>query len=379
MSAYIPLLTALCLVAALGDPAAAYPFRPRLVATPARAAAPPGVDGLFAAGTEVAVRRYQQAVGLPVTGVAGTRTQRALGLRPGLPLKRGSRGPAVVALQRALLRRGYPLLVEAAPAAVAGGTVPVRPTLRPVEPAPERVQPRWSPSVALPVLPPEPPAEIAEPVRPVPRQAVPDVFDVPDPEDPLDLPEPARPTVVERPSAASVEAASDPAGRPTLEARGGVWLVPTAPGATTVDLARPAWTGGFTYWRSDWGLDGAFTLLPDGRQAFDARGRWRDASGHVSFGLGWRGFMLTAGPTHLGTVSLEGRWPLLGDATWLEADGLWGLGLPLAMAADGYLGLAGRLGPLRLRGGWRGIALTGAIEGATLGWHGPAVGLQLAL
>jgi hypothetical protein len=164
-----------------------------------------------------------------------------------------------------------------------------------------------------------------------------------------------------------------------LEARGGAWLVPTAPGATTVDLARPAWAGGFTYWRSDWGLDGAVTLLPDGRQAFDARGRWRDGSGRVSAGVGWRGFMLTAGPTHLGTVSLEGRWPLLGDATWLEADGLWGLGLPLAMAADGYLGLAGRLGPLRLRGGWRGIALTGSIEGATLGWHGPAVGLQLAL
>ncbi|MEB3327620.1 MAG: peptidoglycan-binding domain-containing protein [Candidatus Sericytochromatia bacterium] len=385
MPAYTPLLTSLCLVAALGEPAVALPARPRASAVPPRAAVQPGVDGIFAAETEAAVRRFQQAAGLPVTGVVGSLTHRALGLRPGLPLRRGSRGPAVVALQRALLRRGYTLLVQAAPAPVAGGTVPVRPALRPAPPPPERApeppRPTWSPPVALPVLPPAPPAAILEPLRPVPRQvvprqAVPDVFDVPEPVDPLELPSPARPTVVER---AGLEAAGDVAGRPSLEADGGTWLVPTAPGATTVDLARPAVTGGFAYWRGDWGLDGGFTLLPDGRQLFDARGRWRDAAGQTSFGVGWRGILLAAGPTHLGTFSLEGRWPLLGPAAGLEATGLWGLGLPLTMVADGYLGLAGRLGPVRLRGGWRGIALTGAIEGATLGWHGPVVGLQLPL
>jgi hypothetical protein len=204
------------------------------------------------------------------------------------------------------------------------------------------------------------------------------VFDVSEPVDPLDLPEPARPTVVERP-ATLTEGSPDPAGRPTLEAEAGLWLVPTAPGATTVDLARPGWAGSFAYWRGDWGLDAGFALLPDGRQSFDGLACWRDAQGRLALGFGWRGFVLGAEPTHLGAVGVKGQWPLLGDATWLEAEGQWGLGLPLAMFADGYGGLAGRLGPVRLRGGWRGLALTGSIAGATLGWHGPVIGVQVPL
>jgi hypothetical protein len=251
--------------------------------------------------------------------------------------------------------------------------------LRPVEAAEAAKPPQWSPVARLPVLPPDPPPAIPEPVRPLPRQVMPDLFDDPDPVDPLDLPEPARPTVVERPAAPLGDAGSDPAGRPLLEADARVWLVPTTPGATTVDLARPAWTGDFAYWRGDWGLDAAFALLPDGRQAFDARGRWRDATGALSFGLGWRGFLLAAGPAQLGAISLQGRWPLLGNATWLEVEGLWGLGMPLTMCADGFVALVGQLGPVRLRGGWRGLALAGAIEGATLGWHGPVLGVQLPL
>lgn len=78
-----------------------------------------GVDGIFGASTQAQLRRYQEAKGLSVTGVADAPTQQALGLAAGVSsnspaastpsngqLARGARGPQVTAMQQALLDAG---------------------------------------------------------------------------------------------------------------------------------------------------------------------------------------------------------------------------------------------------------------------------------
>jgi peptidoglycan hydrolase-like protein with peptidoglycan-binding domain len=81
------------------------------------------IDGLRGAGTKGAVRRFQRSHHLPVDGVAGPRTRRALGRR-GAPLLgsrvmgSGDRGWDVAALQFMLQRRGY------SPGSVDGGYGP---------------------------------------------------------------------------------------------------------------------------------------------------------------------------------------------------------------------------------------------------------------
>lgn len=87
-----------------------------------------GVDGIFGSSTEAQLRRYQQAKGLSVTGVADAATQQSLGLAAGAssnspaastpstpatpasgPLARGARGAEVQAMQRALINAGFPV------------------------------------------------------------------------------------------------------------------------------------------------------------------------------------------------------------------------------------------------------------------------------
>lgn len=75
------------------------------------------VTGFYGSLTQASVRRFQQARGLAVDGIAGPNTLAALGTtnagNPGntLPtnvlLRRGSSGPAVTQLQRTLANRGY--------------------------------------------------------------------------------------------------------------------------------------------------------------------------------------------------------------------------------------------------------------------------------
>ena len=72
-----------------------------------------GIDGIRGPATRAATRSFQRAAGLPVTGVAGPRTRRALG-RHGRPrlgsrlLGPGASGWDVVALQFLLGRHGFP-------------------------------------------------------------------------------------------------------------------------------------------------------------------------------------------------------------------------------------------------------------------------------
>ena len=71
------------------------------------------VDGILGPGTRAAVRRFQRKAGLPVDGIAGRQTRRALG-RLGRhpygsrPLRLGHVGWDVAALQFKLATRGFP-------------------------------------------------------------------------------------------------------------------------------------------------------------------------------------------------------------------------------------------------------------------------------
>jgi hypothetical protein len=74
-----------------------------ITATPAAGLARLRVDGVFAAGTEAAVRAFQAAVGLlPADGVIGARTWSRLPRTPGKTLHRGDRDPDVNELQHKL-------------------------------------------------------------------------------------------------------------------------------------------------------------------------------------------------------------------------------------------------------------------------------------
>ena len=69
---------------------------------------PGGVDGVFGAGTEAALKTFQKQHGLPRTGIVSDATALELGLAssPLLGLTQGARGAAVVDLQQKLMAAG---------------------------------------------------------------------------------------------------------------------------------------------------------------------------------------------------------------------------------------------------------------------------------
>lgn len=69
-----------------------------------------GVDGWYGPATATAVAQFQEAHGLPATGVVDTATATLLGVLPATPiLKIGSRGAAVAAVQQQLIAVGIAL------------------------------------------------------------------------------------------------------------------------------------------------------------------------------------------------------------------------------------------------------------------------------
>src|SRR2546423_1812154 len=93
------------------------------------------IDGVKGPDTTTAVKRFQRHAGLPVDGVVGDKTRKALGsfgrhLLGSRPLHRGQNGWDVAALQFLLAWHGFPS------AAIDGGL------RRPTAPAPPPLPPR---------------------------------------------------------------------------------------------------------------------------------------------------------------------------------------------------------------------------------------------
>ncbi|HEX8073701.1 MAG TPA: peptidoglycan DD-metalloendopeptidase family protein [Thermoleophilaceae bacterium] len=107
-------LAALALIAAPAAPAAASSANTAALQVALRALHHyhGSIDGIRGSGTTRAVRVFQKAHRLPVDGIVGPRTRRALGRRgaPGFghrTMRRGQRGWDVAALQFLLQRRGF--------------------------------------------------------------------------------------------------------------------------------------------------------------------------------------------------------------------------------------------------------------------------------
>lgn len=340
--------------------------------------------GFFGPETDRSVRIFQMRAALPVDGIVGVATQRALGLQPGPVLRRGHRGPRVRALQIALLRA---LGAHSAPAPVRASRVlqtwmPERP-VPPVLTHTAELPPRPVAGRRPPLLPPDPPAPPAwalpePPVVPAPaapRNLDFDAFPMPArPKDVSPLPEPP-------PSALPVSPLPQETVRPgaSFDLRAGNWLVATPQGATTFDLARPGWNGSFTYWRGPWGVGGGYVMLPDGLQIIDAAVRWREDSERLNLGVGWRGMTQQLWGASLITADARSRLPLYADGPAAELSAHWGLGIPGGLFVDGYAGLQGQMGVVQLRGGYRALLTTGVTTPGMTTWQGPYLGVGVPL
>lgn len=318
------------------------------------------VDGDFESQTEWAVRRFQAAKGLRVDGIAGVRTQRALGIKIGRDLKRGDQSYAVKVLQDALNRHAVHWQGKAKPA-------PKKPTMKPKpKPTPTPTpEPMWTPA-PTPVPTPEPTME----PTPEPWTPAPTVEPTPEP-----VMEPYR---------------------PTLELFGGDWMLPLTPGGSDYDFrfSRPTYIGMGSLWAGSWGVGGGATMLPAGAMAagstatniYDATLKWRGPQGHGSLGLGWRGIQIGGGAmNNAATLNAGLRFPLGSDVLQLHLLGLGGYGLGgLGLAgqasgwtADGFGGLGLHLGPVGIIGGWRYMVVNGLGTTGQGTWQGPTAGVAL--
>jgi hypothetical protein len=319
------------------------------------------VDGDFESQTQWAVKRFQAAKGLAVDGIAGPRTQAALGIKIGRNLKRGDKSYAVKVLQDALNRHAVVWHPGSKPAAKPKPTPKPAPTASP--------EPMWTPEPT-----PEPTVEpTTEPT-------------------PMATPEPWTPAPSVEPTPETMEAPY----RTTLELFGGDWMLPMTPGGSDYDyrFARPTYIGMASLWAGDWGVGVGTTMLPAGAMAatspatniYDAAIKWRTEGGKASLGLGWRGIGAPGAPiADLATISAGLRFPIVGD--WLTVNllglggyGLGGLGLAgqaTGWTADGFGGLGLHLGPVGIMGGWRYMVINGVTGTGQNTWQGPAAGVGL--
>jgi hypothetical protein len=311
-------------------------------------------DGLYGRDTTLAVRSFQRAKNLPVTGVADAATAKALGVPYKRDLKCGTGGNDVLVLQRGLAAAGFWY-------GQAGPTKPMAmPTMKPT-PAPTPM-PTMRPT-PMPTMRPTP-----EPtMRPTPR--------------PMASTEALKPMVD---------------NEPTLDIRGGTWLIPTLGfwyvpvGGSQFNydfssIRNNYWVNG-DLWAGNWGVGGEFVafnlanptfsgpLFTNGLYMYDGQVSYRWDEGFWKAFAGYRG-LNTAGNLNFGKAGLMYEHPVC-DWLWYNAKLQGGYGTGSSYFADGQLGLDAHFGNLGAGIAFRNLYMS--VNGAApTTINGPTANLEL--
>lgn len=310
------------------------------------------VDGIFGPETDRVVREFQRQHGLKADGIAGRHTLAALGLSYKRDLAKGLTGDDVRALQAALARHQH---AGAKPAAKPKPVSKPKPSVRPTpEMTPEAT---WTPA-------PTP--------RPTPRV----------------VPTPA-PMVTESPTLiVPTEEPAGPTNTPTLEIKGGNWMVPLNALAYNYDYGfqRPTWNGEATLWLGDVGVGGKLTSFQpiftgagtySAAMMYDGLLKYRLDRGFYNVYAGYRGY--GAPDYNFGTLGLGMDRPLIGEWLWLVGNAQAGSNFGSAYVLDGSLGLGLRAGAVGLELGFREMLLETGVPNGRILINGPTVGLRLAI
>jgi hypothetical protein len=320
-------------------------------------------DGLYGWSTEQAVRNFQKAKGLTVDGIAGPATLKALGLPAGRTQRCGLGGNDVLRLQEALAAKGF---WGAKPAA--------KPTAKPTPKATPkpRVTPKPSPKPTV------EPTPYVEPTAAPTAEPTPYV----------------EPTPAVTPAPVSEVAPY----RPTVELRGGAWLLNNpgylalTDGRTSGDFAsmRPNWTGDASLWFGSWGVGGgltsfsgvnttanvgAMTALSNGLM-YDGLVKWRGPLGRFSAFGGYRGLNVGTG-LNFGQLGLGIEQPLGVDWLLLDAKIAGGYAANQSYFVDWNAGLGLQFRPFTLEAGFRHMTLQ-PNAAAPIYINGPQATIKLA-
>lgn len=315
-------------------------------------------DGLCGPYTTRAVRNFQKAHHLKVNGIAGPETYAALGLKYRRTISCGMGGNDVFLLQQTLAAAGYWYGGDGngEPSAAPSKKPSTKPafTAPPVIMTPE---PSESPAV---ISTPEPEASLAPTATPM--MATP-------------TPEPVW-TPVEN--------------RPTLELKGGDWMVPLNAGSTNYDYTfmRPTWTGEADLWLGDLGLQASATAFnttyttyrtaayfAQNTLMYDGLLKYRFDHGYYNVFAGYRGIGL--GDVNFGTVGVALDRPLFGDWLWLQAKAQGGHNFQSSYFLDGQAGLGLRISLLELELGFRHMAFQNGAVDPLFNMNGPVANVKL--
>ncbi|MDB5101571.1 MAG: Peptidase [Cyanobacteria bacterium RYN_339] len=312
-------------------------------------------DGLYGPYTLRSIRRFQAAHKIKVDGIAGPETYKALGLKYRRSLKCGMGGNDIFLLQQTLASAGYWY----------GSEAPIKPPS-----AKPTTKPSAKPSA-----------------KPTPAFTAPPVIMTPEPmrtQKPTPMPTAkATPAPAAKPEAA-------PENRPTVEIKGGNWMVPLNAGSTNYDytFSRPTWLGEADLWLGDVGLGadvtdfnqtftnyrttqyfGANTMMYDGLL------KYRFDHGYYQVFGGYRGIGL--GDVNFGTVGVGMSRPLVGNWLWLNAKAQGGHNFASSYFLDGEAGLGLRVSVLELDLGFRHFAFQNSAD-PLFNMNGPEANVKLA-
>jgi peptidoglycan hydrolase-like protein with peptidoglycan-binding domain len=316
-------------------------------------------DGLYGPYTTRAVRAFQAAHHIKVDGIAGPETYKALGLKYRRSLRCGMGGNDVFLMQQTLASAGY---------WYGAASAPKPPTPKPTQ------KPGARPTA-----------------KPTPAFTAPPVIMTPEPmktEQPTPMPT-AKATP--RPTPKPTEKAAEvPENRPTLELKGGDWMVPLNAGSLNYDytFTRPTWTGEADLWLGDVGVGADVTdfnstytnyrtsqYFAPNTMMYDGLLKYRFDHGYYQVFGGYRGIGL--GDVNFGTLGVAMSRPLVGNWLWLNAKAQGGHNFAGSYFLDGAAGLGLRVSVLELDLGFRHFAYQNQAD-PLFNMNGPEASVKLA-